>query len=469
MTNLEIINRIKSFITDSDFVYYWKTDKWYSYYILWKYVFYISLKLDKINKQKIIAVMQNGLDLFCLLFAALISNITIVLIDPLKAKKEIDYIISENNDAYIVNDNDDLFHDNDKGNDFSKEILLKKINNINIEKIYLITYTSGTSGNPKGVCHNFYNLIKTSCSFASAVDLNSNYTMCHVMPMTYMAGILNTIFMPFICGCKIAIMPRFDVLSAVSFWKKAEASNSNAFWLSPTMLNILLTIDKKGKAKEYLRKIKPLFFIGTSPLYSNIRDEFEKRYEVKLLQSYGLSETLFLTTEIPDIENDKSSVGNILSGVKLELSQDNEIIVEVPWMFLGYNNRSQNDISDNKYYTGDLGKIENDKLYIIGRKKDLIIKGGLNISPKQIEDVVLQSGFVAECAISSVVYNNEERIVCWYVCSEKIENCEEELNKYIETNLGKHCKVDYFKKINEIPKNLNGKTDKKVLVRDFKI
>lgn len=463
-----ILEKIKDFTDERKFVCLPKDNKWFTYLELWEYAYLLSSKMKGGSSGCVVVILENGFELFSLYFAAMLANTTIVPIDPHKSQNEIDLILSENRDSRIIRDGDSIFDECKRMDGFSRKKLLKKISEINFEKDYMVTYTSGSTGFSKGVRHNLLNLFHASESFGSVVGLDKDYTMCHVMPMSYMAGVLNTIFMPFIRGSKVVIMPRFDVMSAISFWKTVQQYSINAFWLSPTMLNILLTVDRKGEIKEYLSQINPLFFVGTAPLYENIRAKFEDRYKVPLLQSYGLSETLFISTEIPQKKSDVTAVGYLLPEVNLLLNRDEEIAVDVPWMFLGYTNDKAEEYFDYQHYkTGDLGKLVGEILYITGRKKDLIIKGGMNISPKQIEDCIVRYGDINECAVSGINFKDEERIVCWYVSAAVDERKEAGLNKFIEDNLGKHCRIDQFIRIDSIPKNLNGKADKKRLVSEY--
>ena len=462
VTETEILNRISNLVGDESFVYDKKSENWYSYNDLWNRAFSISQVLTSLSQ--VAVVMDNSFELFSMYFACMLANVTIIPIDPLKSQKEIDKIICEHTGILVIKDALQLV---DKT---STEIDIKQIQerifNIDLNKPYMITYTSGSTGHAKGVVHNLKNLFFTSIDFGNATGLNGSYTMCHVMPMTYMAGILNTIFLPFYFGCKIVLLPRFSVISAVSFWKDVRKLSINSFWLSPTMLNILMTVDRKANVKDYLSQAKTLFFIGTAPLFENIRDKFEEKYGVKLLQSYGLSETLLISTETPTGKNDSSSVGTILPSAKITIYDNEEIGIDVPWMFLKYSNEdTEQYFRNSEYMSGDLGKIVENKLYITGRKKDLIVKGGMNISPKQIEDCIVKLGYIKECAVAGIVISDEENIVCWYVSENEIPK--NDVNSFIEANVGRHCRIDVFMKVTEIPKNLNGKPDKRSLIEGF--
>lgn len=465
--NDEILKKIADLVSNKDFVYDIKTKKWHTYHDVWSKSYAIAENLSICGHKTVIAVMNNGFDLFALYFACMIAGVVIVPIDPQKSRKEIECIVEECDDYILLEDDADIFSNGVVN--ISIDDIKKAINEIDLNKVFMVTYTSGSTGHAKGVIHNLKNLFLAAETFGGTTGLNENYTMCHVMPMTYMAGILNTIIMPFFCGAKIVLLPRFDVMSALKFWTSVEKLGVTAFWLSPTMLNLLTTIDKKGQVKSYLSQKETLFFVGTAPLFEKTRKKFEERYGVKLLQSYGLSETLFISTEKLKTENNIKSVGTILPQVKINLGSGNEIEIDVPWMFLGYSNENTlNYFVAGRYKSGDMGKIdEKNRLYITGRIKDLIVKGGMNISPTQIEKCLSGYEAIVECVVAGVTLNDEENIVCWYVLKPGMELSYNEINHLLEEELGRNSQIDLFRQIASIPKNLNGKVDKQKLVREF--
>ncbi len=468
LTDKEILKHIiNNLICEKKFVYSSEDNKWFSYNDIWQRALSISKILEEKKCRSIVVVLENGIELFVLFFACMLSNITIIPIDPRKADNEIQEIIQENPQAIIISKQNTIFSNGCNGKVNFQEIQCQ-IAKIDLHKVYMITYTSGSTGHAKGVVHCLKSLFLSADSFGKSTGLNDSYTMCHVMPMTYMAGILNTIIMPFYFGCKIALLPRFDVVNSISFWKTVEKSGITAFWLSPTMLNILMTVDRQAKARNYLQQHNTLFYIGTAPLFRDVRERFETKYGIKLLQSYGLSETLFISAETLEDDIKPDAVGKILPGVILRIADDGEIMIKAPWMFLQYSNENKERyLCEDYYISGDLGRVDDGYLYITGRKKDLIIKGGMNISPSQIEDLIINKGLVEECAVAGVVIRNEERIVCWYVGDINEQEFNKEINRIIESTLGRHCKIDFFKKVSEIPRNLNGKINKNKLIEDY--
>ncbi len=466
MNNRELVNRMLLCDFDKDFVYSLDNKRWYTYGQIWGNAISFMEFFRSKNATEVSVVLENGITLFTCYFACMLGNIKIVPIDPQKSETEIGHIQENHPGILKIGKEDELPALTDETADYDK--IKELLENVDFEKPYMVTYTSGSTGVAKGVIHSLKNLFLSAVTFGETVGYDEECVVCHTMPMTYMAGILNTIFMPFIMHCKIVLFKRFSVMTAISFWKNVRELSVNTFWLSPTMLNILLTVDRKGDIAEYFKERKTIFCIGTAPLFPQLKEQFEAKYGVSLLQSYGLSETLFISTRIPGVPASDNSVGCVLDKVNLVFSESEEILIDVPWMYLGYSNENTADYFEDKFYlSGDLGKVEDNNLFITGRKKDLIIRGGMNISPKQIEEVLLDEDCIRECSVSSVVENNEECILCFYVPAAPIENVAVTLNKVIIDRLGKAFKVDKFIEKKEIPKNLNGKTDKERLKKEY--
>lgn len=433
----------------------------------------VSIKRE-LNKREIksgnilCTVLNNSSDFIKIYFAALISNFTIVPIDPEKGKEEINEIIDYVKPKAIIVDKTgyDFFQDTIQFKDISSETLCEKkdclsmLSDIDTERDFLITFTSGSTGKPKGVVHSIKNLILSAISFNEKFNFNSKNVFLHNFPMSYMAGILNSIFLPFICKSKIVVDQRFSMKSAMNFWEIPMKYSVNTFWFTPTIIGLLLKFDRGDEGKKFAKKNKVIGCVGTAALNHTIKKEFENRYKIDLFESYGLSEVLFVSTNSPGLNNE--NVGKLLEDVKLNF-KDKEILIKVPWMFKKYQNLEKEDYLVNDHFiSGDLGQIsENNILTITGRKKDLIIKGGINISPKKLEDFIINEKFFKE----SVVLGFPDKVlgektVCFILTSGNQNNLKKKLNKKIVEKLGKDFHIDEFIELNEIPKTVNGKIDK---------
>lgn len=442
-----------------------------------------SLIKDKAyGKNHLVLLMDNSIELMSCYFTSIILGRIATAIDPLKGEDEIMSIIDEIEDSFIIVDKvggskiakaDFVFSSSDFDklppmSDDVKQQITNIFEGIDFTKDYLLTFTSGTSGKTKGVRHSLNNLFSTAVAFNKEFGVDCENTFAHVMPMTYMAGILNSIFQPFVAGSSIVVLGRFSPMKAFTFWQDVEKYKVNTFWLSPSMLTILLKVAKHEVGQKYCKEHKTLFFIGTAPLHQSTRVEFEAKYPVKLYASYGLSETLFLSTETPEtLALGGGNVGKLLDGVNYRFDNDGEFLVDVPWMYLGYTNEpTENYFEDTSYKTGDLAKIENNILSIVGRKKDLIIKGGMNLSPALIEKVVSEIEGIDECAAFGALNSQkEESVILAYCLQNGYEGLkiEEIIHKSVLGVLGKNYMIDKFYNVSSIPKNINGKIDKNVL------
>ena len=211
------------------------------------------------------------------------------------------------------------------------------------------------------------------------------------------------------------------------------------------------------------RQSDPTVLIATAPLPMNLRKKVEENYGITLQANYGLTETLFIAGE-EDTACGDGGVGRILENVQIRISKDEEILLKAPWMFKRYANVSSEEYFEEDYYkTGDLGKIaSNGTLYITGRKKNLIIKGGMNISPRLIEDVLEKSFPQLEAVVFGDQGKSDEEIICLaYTEPGGIRDSEVERNIHnaILTDLGVNYKIDFYMAVREIPHNENGKVD----------
>lgn len=403
---------------------------------------------------------QNSIYSLALYIAVLLLNAKIALIDPLKGEEESKEIIRKISPCTIVT-LEELSNIQASWQEYDKYIF----DNIDFRAPFLITFTSGSTGEAKGVIHSFENLFLSAFDFGKLFNLNEKNIFFHNFPMAYMAGVLNTFIKPLIFGSKIIVAPRLCAMSAMHFWDDIIANNINTFWINPTFVSMLLKLDRSQKGVEYAKNNKITAFCGTAPLDKNIKQKFEQKYGFKLYESYGLSETLFLTTNYPGSDA-IDSPGIILDSVDLKIDDNNEISVKAPWMFLGYLGKDDS-FAGSYFKTGDLGKIAIDdlqakRLFITGRSKDIIIKGGVNISPKKIGDIV--SNYCGDFTIIGLKdVTLGEKIACFYTGNLDEKN----INSIILAKLGKDYLIDVFYKLNEIPKNTNGKTDKIKLKKEY--
>jgi len=418
--------------------------------------------------------MSNSMELTTLYFAALLINAVAVPIDPDKGDTEIKKLLSRIDHKLVVFDSDDALMKQfrksiniailaQKSSPTPQEktslILFQKIN---YNQVFLITFTSGSTAEPKAVMHSMKNLV-----FNERFGLRHK-TFYHNLPMTYMAGILNLIILPFISSSTIVIDKKFTIDKIKSFWNNPIKHHVDTFWFVPTIISLLNKLDRSRIGTTYLSNKNITIFVGTAPLTIKAKKEFELKYNTSLYESYGLSETLFLTTNYPN-HNKEGTIGIPLKNVQLVIDQKDEIFVQAPWMFLGYH---RHKAKIDKFYTGDLAKKRDDGyIEIFGRKKNLIIRGGVNINPKRIEDVLEKYSPFEEIAVLGIEDDIlGEKITCFYVYN-SISNRKInlfDLNQSLMRELGKEYRIDEYYRIKEIPRNSNGKLYKEKLKSMYK-
>ena len=273
---------------------------------------------------------------------------------------------------------------------------------IDESRLFTITFTSGTTSVPKGIAQTSGAMLAAATAFADELGYDGDTRMLHVLPMTYMAGILNTILCPYVAGGSVVIDRAFDARSILSFWEPVAQHNANTFWLAPTMLAALLKLDREPSGPRYAQAARTIS-VGTAPLPPSIRSEFEDRYGAPLYESFGLSELLFISTGSPRHPNQADSVGRPLPGVEVASGDDGELLVRTPFAMAGYLDDDGCPTAPPEWFpTGDLGRLDAGDLFVTGRKKDLIIRGGLNVSPEAVEHALASHPAVARVAVLGV-------------------------------------------------------------------
>lgn len=374
---------------------------------------------------RVAVVMNNSPVFVAMYFACLLSGIVIVPVSPTLARTEIAFIISHAGvrlvavgEATTVSIETSLPvwrvpASLDVRDVTGAPLEASKWPRRSHDEVLSITFTSGTTRLPKGVPQTIGSLMGAASAFNAAVGFAASTRMLHALPMAYMAGFLNTLLGPFVAEGAVVLVRPFDNVSLLSFWEPVVRHEVNAIWMTPTMAAALLRFDRGGAGIEYLRAHRVTISCGTAPLPKTVQDEFERRYGTRLLQSYGLSELLFVSTQRPASPPGRSSVGPLLSGVNIQIRDsdgraivagDGEIFVQTPYLMVGYldYDTGEPDVLERSawFATGDIGHVDSGgDCVVTGRKKDLIIRAGTNISPRAVEDVLLRHPALADAAV----------------------------------------------------------------------
>ncbi|MDD9941001.1 MAG: AMP-binding protein [Myxococcales bacterium] len=336
----------------------------------------------------------------------------------------------------------------------------------------LTIYTSGTTGKPKGAVISNENVV-TQMDMTDDLfpQVEGDRTLC-VLPLFHVFALNGVLCSSFRHQGTIVLHPRFDLEAAVNSLSQDRVT---IFAGVPTMYFYILqhTADTDVQF-PHLR----VCFSGGAAMPLETMNAFEGRFGVEIYEGYGLTETtVSICCNRPEARR-PGSVGKPLPGVELQTVDDagnptpigkpGEIIVRSGNVMQGYLNRpdaTAETIKDGWLYTGDIGHIDEDGfVFIVDRKKDMIIKGGYNIYPREIEEVLHTLEGVVEAAVVGVDDDAKgEQVRAVISTRPGSELKEEEIEQYLSANLAKYKLPNEYVFMAELPKGPTGKILKREL------
>lgn len=470
LEHIIINNRDKIFAIDP------YSDKSYSYSDIYNMamnfseIFSTKYQIKKDNR--VVFLVDNSIEFISLYFWAFFNHITIMPLSKKLPTDDINKIISNYDIDFIITD-DNLLNINKEINikqlDIQhKEFDLENIPKIDYDKNLLLMYTSGTTGEPKCIVHSLSSFISNGNKFIKFHNINSNDRFIVLLEMSYTAGYYNMFLVPFLAQSSVVIKQSFKPQDILRFWNEIIKYKVNILWFVPTIIKLLNKLDRSLKGKEYCSSDIKYIFSCTAPLDLNDKIDFRNKYQKKVFNTYGLSETLFVSSEN---EDNYKEVSNYAGQPIIDINIDNEeICVFNDNLFKGYLNPKQNsvDITESKvFFTGDLGRVTNNLLYIIGRKKDIIIKGGVNINPKILEDKIKTLDFIVDVAVVGIKDKifGEKAVAVIVIQDEKQKDFINKLKLFSKNNFADDIQIDDFIIFKNLPLNRNNKVDKKEILK----
>ncbi len=347
------------------------------------------------------------------------------------------------------------------------------------DDLFIIGYTSGTTNKSKGVMFSYKNIISNGKAFIKMVGLDSDSRFYEILSLSYTAGFYNLLFVPFLLGGSVVLDTIFDLSVALNFWKKVKKYNINVLWLVPSIVSMMNSLNYSSSDIEYCddKNIKAVFSC-TAPLSEQLEKSFESKFFLHLKNTYGLSELLFVSANLPN-QSKNNGVGKIISGCKILIIDDNgkelphgqtgEIVIKSDYLTLGYYKYIPNptSIRNSFFLTGDVGFVSTEGyLYITDRKKDLIIRGGINISAAEIEEVIRKDNNINEVAVIGMPHELQgEEIVAVLNVNDKFS--EKSLMELCRNYLASFKIPDKLLYIDEFPRGVTGKIQKRKLKEYF--
>lgn len=342
-----------------------------------------------------------------------------------------------------------------------------------------IFFTSGTTGFPKGVIHSINSLVGNAIAFNESQGVDGDIRMYHVLPMSYMAGFLNTLLCPWLAGGTVLIGSRFRPTNAFNFWQDSISLGANSIWITPSIASFLTRVNRDPEVAREVQKHFDYIYCGTAPLPLSVRRSFHFVYGVPLQESYGMSEVLLVSAQTKKEAESRCDVGKLLTGISvnfrsLQENSEQEIIIHTPYAYKEYLLESGYSFPlmvDGGIPTGDTGYLEKDTLIISGRLKDLIIRGGLNVSPVSIENVLLSEPGVQEVAVLGLQHEFwGESIVACLIAESGFSHItlENSLRTRCQNELSEGMRPDRYIWLKDLPRSTTGKIQKHILREQIK-
>ena len=411
----------------------------------------------------------------------LLDSSSKLVITSKKFKKQLDnFIIQKNLSTKVI-----YIEENE--NSLNNLQHLRKKNNNNFQLIDdeidhpgYILYTSGTTGQPKGVVLTSRSMlwIVASCCMP-IIGLNKNDNVLSPLPLFHSYALNLCVLGILASGATEYLLEKFSPKMIFDQVKKFKYTLLPGV---PTMFHYLLTTAKNEKLQ--LNDINRCVSAGAI-MPSQLNKDFEKFFKIELLDGYGITETsTFVTMNWPGENRTMGSCGLALPGLSVRIinpqnnidvksNEEGELICRGPNVMLGYHNKideTKKVLKDGWYYTGDLAKQdENGFLTITGRLKEIIIRGGQNISPTEVEEAILKNEEILDCAVVGLPHEQLGEVPGAFVILKE----EHELDEQKIINKCKKLISDYKvpEKIiltDNIPRTGSGKTMRFKLIQSYK-
>ncbi len=345
----------------------------------------------------------------------------------------------------------------------------------------LLQYTGGTTGFPKGVMLTHKNLIANTmmCDAWMYKCNKGEEIILGILPFFHVYGMTTVLILSVMQQGKMVLLPKFDAEQAL---KTIDKQKPTLFPGAPTMYIGLL--NHPDLQKYDLSTIKACLS-GSAPLPLEVQEKFEAISGGRVVEGYGLTETSPVTHANPIWDNRiNGSIGLpwpntdsvILRSGESEIlppGEVGEIAIKGPQVMKGYWNRPEDTamtFNDGWFLTGDLGYMdENGYFYVVDRKKDMIIAGGYNIYPREVEEVLYEHEAIQECVVAGIPdpYRGET-VKAYIVLKEGKTVTEKELNEFCRQSLAAYKVPRFYDFRDELPKTAVGKILRRALVDEEK-
>lgn len=444
---------------------------------------------------RVIIMLPNIPEVLISYEATLRNGAVIVPINDSLNKREVEYVIQHSEPSFVITNEENQFKIPSEWEDSPKVILvdspqmkyvfqqedIETVDLVNKHKddVAAIIYTSGTTGVPKGAMITHGNIHSVHMELQAlellGEDFNSlvklGFPMLVVLPISHIYGLTVTM-MSYLIGARIVLMSRFDM---DELFKLIKQERIQLFSGVPTIFYRMAQYSQENTVDVSSVKY---WISGAAPLSEEIRAFFEHSFQTKLLEGYGLTESTssFALQRLHSIK--PKSVGKPFPNSEVAVFDEHynklpkgsigELGIKGPNVMKGYYKMDQETdrvLRDGWLMTGDIGYVdEDDDIYIVDRKKDIIIRGGFNVYPIEVEKILNEHPSVIEAGVVGIENEDMGEIVKAFVALQpgKIVT-EEELRHYCKEKLASYKVPEAIAFLPELPANELGKVIRKEL------
>ena len=446
---------------------------------------------DRISVQ-----VQKSPECFFLYLACLRAGLVFHPLNPGYKRRELEYFLSNAEPAFVVCDPADLaeispiaraagarhamtmdadgkgtLYDGARQSDAKFSTVTRKE-----EDLAALLYSSGTTGVPKGIMLTHANLLRNTEALVEAWGFSDQDRLLHALPIFHVHGLFVAIGCVMLSGASMRWLPAYDAQQVIRYLPECTVLMG-----VPTYYTRLLAEETftAGVAKSIR-----LFISGSAPLLEETFAEFEQRTGHRILERYGMTETNMNTSNPLEGERKAGTVGPPLPGVDIRIVDDEgeqvdqgeigNLQVRGPNVFIGYwkmPDKTAEDIAVDGYFnTGDKGSIDDDGyVTIVGRAKDMVITGGLNVYPKELELFIDDLDGVKETAVIGVPHADfGEGVVAVVVLTAGSDANEQGIISACRQELASFKVPKSVVLVDELPRNTMSKVQKNVMRETYK-
>lgn len=484
-----ILQRIKLSSNKTALIDVHHGDSW-TYRTLERKIFKWVRMLQKaaLDKGDRVAVLSNNqIELFPIIFACGLLELVYVPFNWRLSKTELQQLITDSGASLLIYESSftDLVASFEQISTVAMENIkdAESVDNVvNFNKTssnspWLMIYTGGTTGKPKGVVISHEAVNTNALNTITSWSLGETDCTINYMPLFHTGGI-NALSLPLLmAGGTVVIGHKFEADEALQATNLYQATIS---LFVPTMYQTMIQTEYFQKGAFPSMRV---FLSGGAPCPVMIYEAFHKK-GIAFKEGYGLTEAgpnnFFICPEVARRKVGSIGKNMLFNEVKIvktdgtlcEIGEVGELYLKGKHLFTSYWNNEQETrrvFIDGWFKTGDLAKFDEDgDYYIVGRKKDMMITGGENVYPQEVEQCLLQHEWIAEAAVIGVPDEKwGEKVVAFLVLQEKTKYDEVALKAYCKTNLGNYKVPKQFNVLEELPKTDVGKIDKHQLQKSL--